>query len=231
MVTSGATLVRGLKKVLDGMSGVGSSIDDIVVYSNIWEEHLRKLKELLGWLRKAWITAHLQTEGTAWQDKESLDYSPTYKLLARSYYIGGNVISLSHDYLAKVRNTSHPTNKKQVRSFLGLVGYYMDHIPAFAEISVPLTNHLRKGKAEHIQWSKAQEHVYSLLKEYLLQDPVLKLPDFLVIRVKDRHIQIWGGGCVTTRERWEAVSSGLCQQEVKPGRGKIPYCRRMSAWR
>ena len=63
-----------------------------------------------------------------------------------------------------------------MRSLLGLVGYYRDHIPAFAEISAPLTDLLKKGKAEHIQWSKAQERAYSLLKEYLLQEPVLKLP-------------------------------------------------------
>ena len=45
MVNSGATLVRGLKKVLDGLSGVGSYIDDILIYSDSWEEHLRTLKE------------------------------------------------------------------------------------------------------------------------------------------------------------------------------------------
>ena len=83
---------------------------------------------------------------------------------------------LGFDNLEKVRNTSRPTTKKQVRSFLGLIGYYRDHIPAFAEISAPLTD-LKKGKAEHIQWSEAQERAYSLLKEYLLQQPALKLPD------------------------------------------------------
>ena len=64
-----------------------------------------------------------------------------------------------------------------MRSFLGLVGYYRDHIPAFAKISAPLTDLLKKGKAKHIQWSEAQERAYYLLKENLLQKPVLKLPD------------------------------------------------------
>ena len=64
-----------------------------------------------------------------------------------------------------------------MRSILGLVGYYRDHIPAFAEISEPLTDLLKKGKAEHIKWSEAQERAYSLLKEYLLPEPVLKLPE------------------------------------------------------
>ena len=93
------------------------------------------------------------------------------------HQVGGDVITLRRDNLEKVRNTPRPTTKKQVRSFLGLIGYYRDHIPAFAKISTPLTDLLKKGKAEHIRWSEAQERAYSLLKEYLLQEPVLKLPD------------------------------------------------------
>ena len=40
MVNSGTTLVQGLKKVLEGLSGVGSYIDDIVIYSDSWEEDI-----------------------------------------------------------------------------------------------------------------------------------------------------------------------------------------------
>ena len=136
MVNSGATLVRGLRKILDGMPGVGSCVDDIVIYSDSWEDHIRTLKELFGRLRKARITAR-----------------PTKCLLGASrmeflgHQVGGDVITPSRDNLEKVRNTPRPTTKKQVRSFLGLVGYYRDHIPAFAEISTPLTDLLKKGKA------------------------------------------------------------------------------------
>ena len=42
------------------------------------------------------------------------------------------------------------------------------------------------------------------------------------VRVKDRHIRSWGGGCVNAGERWEAIPIGLRQQEVKPSRGEIP---------
>ena len=158
MVNSGATLVRGLRKILEGMPGVGSYVDDIVIYSDSWEDHIRTLKELFGRLRKARITTR-----------------PTKYLLGASRM----------EFL--------------VRSFLGLVGYYRDHIPAFTEISAPLTDLLKKGKAEHIQWSEAQERVYSLLKEYLLQEPVLKLPDLSkAIRVMDRRIRSWCGGCATS---------------------------------
>ena len=140
MVNSGGTLVRGLKKILEGMPRVGSYIDDIIIYSDSGEDHLRTLKDLFGRLRKARITAR-----------------PTKCLLGASrikflgHQVGDDVIIPSRDNLEKVRNTPRPTTKKQVRSFLGLVGYYRDHIPAFTEISAPLTDLLTKGKAEHIQ--------------------------------------------------------------------------------
>ena len=53
MVNSGATVFRGLRKVLVVMFGVGSYSDDLVVYIDSWEEHLRKMKELFGRLRKS----------------------------------------------------------------------------------------------------------------------------------------------------------------------------------
>ena len=54
MANSGATLVTGLRKILEGMPGVGSYIDNI--YSDSWEDHLRTLKTLFDRLRKARIT-------------------------------------------------------------------------------------------------------------------------------------------------------------------------------
>ena len=137
-----------------------------------WEEHLRTLKELFGRLRKARITAR-----------------PTKCLLGANrmeflgHQIGGDVITPSKDNLEKVLKTPCPTTKKQVRSFLGLVSYYRDHNPTFAEISVPLSDLLKKEMSEQVQWNEAQERAYSLLKEYLLQEPVLKLPDLMKLFV------------------------------------------------
>ena len=74
-----------------------------------------------------------------------------------SHQIGGDVITPSSDNLEKVWKTLCPTTKKQVRSFLGLVGYYRDHIQAFAEISAPLPDLLKKGKSKQVQRNEAQE--------------------------------------------------------------------------
>ena len=114
MVNSGATLVRELNKVLKGLSGIGSYIYDIVIYSDSWEEHLDTSKELFGRLREARITAR-----------------PTECLLGANrmeflgHQIGGDVITPSNDNIEKIRKTPRPTTKKQVRYYLGL-----DDIPS-----------------------------------------------------------------------------------------------------
>ena len=118
------------------------------------------------------------------------------------HQVGGDVITPSRDNLEKVRNTPRPTTKKQVRSFLGLVGYYRDHIPAFAEISAPLTDLLKKGKAEHIQWREAQEHAYSLHTSFEGIPVAGASPEASrfeqAVCVTDRCIRSWCGGCATS---------------------------------
>ena len=57
MKNSGATLVRGIREVLSGMSGVESYIDDLIVFSSDWKTHMRTLEELLKRLSKANLTA------------------------------------------------------------------------------------------------------------------------------------------------------------------------------
>ena len=68
-----------------------------------------------------------------------------------------------------------------------------NHIPAFTKISAPLTDLLKKRKSEQVLWHEAQERAYSLLKECLLQEPVLKLPDpikLLVLRTDASGVKV-----------------------------------------
>ena len=88
MVNSGATLVQGLKKVLEGLPRVDSHIDDIVIYSDSFEEHLRTVKELFGRLRRARISA--------WIKKCLLGANRMHFL---GHPFGGDVIALSSDNL------------------------------------------------------------------------------------------------------------------------------------
>jgi len=71
-----------------------------------------------------------------------------------------------------------PTTKKQLRSFMGLVGFYRTFIPNFASIAVPLTEMTRKGAPNELEWTVIQEQAFNTLKHCISSPPILRLPDF-----------------------------------------------------
>ena len=85
---------------------------------------------------------------------------------------------MKDDKLEKIRNAGRPKNKKQVRAFLGLAGYYRRFIPAFSDVAAPLTDLTKKGRPTHVDWQEEHEHSFKTLKDMLIRSPILRLPDF-----------------------------------------------------
>ena len=68
-----------------------------------------------------------------------------------------------------------PQNAKQVKQFLGLVGYYRKFVPCFSDIARPLTQLTRKN--EGFNWSTECDKCFHMLKDYLQEAPILRYPD------------------------------------------------------
>ena len=68
-----------------------------------------------------------------------------------------------------------PRNSKEVKQFLGLVGYYRKFVPRFADISRVLTC-LTKKDVE-FKWTPKCKNCFQILKEFLQQAPILQYPD------------------------------------------------------
>ena len=166
MKNSGATLVRGMKKLLQGLPHVESYIDDLIVYTEDWDTHLRVLDELLRRLQQA----HLVVRPT-----KCLFGTKSIEFLG--HLVGGDCITINEENLEKIRQSRRPTTKKEIRSFLGLANYYRDHVPSFAAIAAPLNDLTKKGLPERVRWEDAQEKAFTTLRDSLLQRPVLRLPD------------------------------------------------------
>ena len=77
--------------------------------------------------------------------------------------------------LESIRKIIAPNNQKEVKMFLGLIGYYRKFIPRFADMARELTRLTKKG--EEFEWTTKCEQSFQLLKEYLLKAPILKYPD------------------------------------------------------
>ena len=71
------------------------------------------------------------------------------------------------DNVDKIRNAPRPKTKKEVRSFIGLVGYYREYIPNFATIAAPLTDLTKNKQPNKVEWGEPQERSYNTLKGYL----------------------------------------------------------------
>ena len=101
MVNSRASPVRGIEKVLEGLSGVGY-INNII-YNDSWEKHLGTLKDLFGRLRRARITAPRPTKCLLGANRMEF----------LSHQIGDDVITPSRDNLEKVWKTPRLSTKKR----------------------------------------------------------------------------------------------------------------------
>lgn len=77
-----------------------------------------------------------------------------------------------------IKNSPQPRTKKQVRSFLGLVGWYWRFIPQFSTIAAPLIHLTTKGMSNPVKWTPECEDASNTLKQCLCQHPVLLSLEF-----------------------------------------------------
>ncbi|XP_072022821.1 uncharacterized protein [Amphiura filiformis] len=166
LVNSGATFNRIMRKLLRGLQSVDNYIDDILVHTASWEEHIETLRELLQRLRKAKLTA-----------RPTKCYIGFEKVEFLGHVVGQGMLQPNSNKLEAIQNAPRPQTKTQLRSFLGLANYYRAFIPNFAAVAVPLTDETKKGRPTKIEWGDSQELAFRTLKAKLSESPILHLPD------------------------------------------------------
>ena len=80
--------------------------------------------------------------------------------------------------LKAVESFAVPATKRQVRTFLGLIGYYRRFIPDYATLAAPLTDLTRKSASSKVEWTAQCDRAFQELKRRLCMAPVLQSPDF-----------------------------------------------------
>ncbi|GFS55753.1 retrovirus-related Pol polyprotein from transposon 17.6 [Trichonephila inaurata madagascariensis] len=101
------------------------------------------------------------------------------EVLFLGHTVGSGSRSPSDMKIKAIKDFPPPTTKTQVRSFLGIVGYYAHYIPNYSEIASPLTDALKgKIKRESITWDERCEKAFAELKDKLVSKPILFAPDF-----------------------------------------------------
>ena len=129
-------------------------IDDILVYSGSPEEHAEHLRTVLQILRERQLYAKF-SKCQFWLDKVSF----------LGHVISAKGISVDPQKIEDIVNWKPPTNVSEVRSFLGLAGYYMKFVEGFSKIATPLTNLLKKDLK--FEWSDTRQHSFEELRQRL----------------------------------------------------------------
>ncbi|GJE95785.1 hypothetical protein PsYK624_119730 [Phanerochaete sordida] len=133
-------------------------IDDIVVYSKTYEEHIEHLDKVLGACEEAGLTLS--------PAKYHLFY-PSVLLLGHKVSRLG--LSTHAEKVKAILELAAPTKVAQLQSFLGLVGYFSSFIPYYSMIAAPLFALLKKNTAW--RWGADESHAFEELKKALQQTP------------------------------------------------------------
>jgi hypothetical protein len=103
-----------------------------------------------------------------------------------------------------------PSTAKELRSFLGLSGYYRKFVKNYGVLAKPLTNLLCKGVL--FVWTDETERAFQLLKEALITASVLSLPYFTKVFTVDTNASDVGIGAILLQDNRliTFVSKSLC---------------------
>ena len=162
-----ATYQRLMAHVLSGYTGkfCHCFIDDIIIFSNNFEDHLEHLRLVFERLKQAGIKLKPSKCTLA---KEQVQYL--------GHLISPGQLRPGPENISKISDLGAPSTVKEVRSFLGLASYYRSFVKDFSRRAWALTE-LTKQKTP-FRWGPKEQEAFSDLKAALTSEPVLALPDF-----------------------------------------------------
>ena len=140
-------------------------LDDIIVFSSTWEEHLVRLRQVFERLRHA--NLKLGADKCTFAAKE-VNYL--------SHRVTEEGLLPDSSLLAAIREIPPPRTATEVRSFLGLASYYWHYVKNFVAITTPLHTLTRKDAIFH--WSEECQTAFDRLKTLLTTSPITAFPDF-----------------------------------------------------
>ena len=150
--------------VLQGLSFAFAYLDDIIIFSTSESEHLEHVKIVFQRLREFGLKLK----------KEKCNFFKKH-IQYLGHLISAAGIQPLPDKLDSIKNMPTPKNSKEIKQFLGLIGYYRKFIPRFSDLARPMTRLTRKD--EKFLWSNECQHTFELMKSLLSHHPILRYPD------------------------------------------------------
>lgn len=139
-------------------------VDDIVLGSQTFGQHIIHLKELFTDIRKAGIKLNLDKTKLA---KTELEFV--------GQIISSGGVKPIEDRIRKIQEIDRPKTLKQLRSFIGFVSYYRKFVWNFSKLLYPLNDLLKKN--EKWKWNSIHQHAFEEIKKSFMNCKMLKYPE------------------------------------------------------
>ena len=158
-------------------------LDDLLIFSKTFEEHLNHMKLVLQQLKK-----------------HGIKIKPSKcNLFKREVSCLGRFIS-AEGYTVDPKIRKGPTNISELRRLLGLIGYFRRSIPNFSQTVKPLyqllkDKELKRGSKQNIEWKDDHQLILDKLLTYLTEPPILAYPDFDLPFILHTDASSTGLGC------------------------------------
>ena len=166
LMNSGSYFSQLMSIVLKGIKGIYviNYLDDILVYSEDFESHIRHLTEVFKRLKQANFKLNLAKCEFV---KSSVEYL--------GHVIDATGLRPNPEKVSAIQSAPAPKTVRGVRGFIGIMSYYRRYIPRFSELAEPLINLTRKNSK--FIWDDHCQKSFESLKKSLQSPPILAYPD------------------------------------------------------
>lgn len=168
MKNSAQAMQRLVDRMFSGEEGIFTYLDDIIIVTETFDEHIELLNLALERLSEANLTINY--------DKCQF-FRPSLKYLG--FIVDVNGLHTDPKKVEAIGQYPIPKNSTEVKRFMGMASWYRRFVKDFASIAAPIhevTAGIAKGKP--IKWTDSAQIAFNKLKYALSNSPVLVMPDF-----------------------------------------------------
>jgi len=165
-VNSGAIFSELMNKVLVGIQHrfAIAYLDDIIIFSKTFEDHLSHIETVFSRLRNAGLKLKMSKCDFL---KKEVNYL--------GHIVSASGIKPDSEKVKAIQKLATPSTVKEIRSFIGMCSYYRRFVPNFAKIAKPLTELTKKNR--RFYWTDECQNSFENLRAALMEAPILAYPD------------------------------------------------------
>ena len=189
LVNAPATFARLMQSCLgeENLKSLILYLDDILVFSDSFQQMITRLR---------WTFIKLRSYGLKIKPKKCVLFQQRVTFLG--HVVSAKGIETYPDKIRAVIDWDTPTSVKEVRSFLGLTGYYRKFVPKYSSIASPLTN-LTKDEVK-FHWTAECQEAFESLKVKLTTAPILGYPNYDIPFILETDSSLKGLGAVLSQK-------------------------------